>query len=166
MTFPLFTIYRVDRISEASNSIRRAIPKFVTIPRDSGSPKLFWNLKETLRPLEVGDEGHPKASSPFITSSPQSPWRFLMTTTWLDHGTSMPETVKRWFCHRRSGCEKCEKNTVVRQGSLNGTHFGGDQTMQIYGDFEGFPLNSALFGLVISWPLWKGRWGVDDKLPF
>ena len=26
---------------------------------------------------------------------------------------------------------------------------GGNQTMQMYGNFEGFPLNSALFGLVI-----------------
>ena len=71
--FPIIYNIPSRRISEASNSIRRAIPKFVTIPRDSGSPKLFWNLKKTLRPLEVGDEGHPKASSPFITSSPQSP---------------------------------------------------------------------------------------------
>ena len=28
-------------------------------------------------------------------------------------------------------------------------HFGGNQTMQMYGKFEGFPLSSALFGLVI-----------------
>ena len=34
------------------------------------------------------------------------------------------------------------------QGSLN-YPFGGNQTMQMYGHFEGFPLNSALFGLVI-----------------
>ena len=39
----------------------------------------------------------------------------------------------------------------VKQGSFSmGTHFGGDQTMQMYGDFDGFPLeSSALFGLVI-----------------
>ena len=29
------------------------------------------------------------------------------------------------------------------------THFFGDQTMQMHGQFEVFPLNSALFGLVI-----------------
>ena len=34
------------------------------------------------------------------------------------------------------------------QGSLN-YPFWGDQTMQIYDKFEGFPLNSALFGLVL-----------------
>ena len=37
------------------------------------------------------------------------------------------------------------------QGSLNHP-YGKDQTMQTYGDFEGFALNSALFGLVIEWP--------------
>jgi len=36
----------------------------------------------------------------------------------------------------------------VEQGSLNYL-FGGHQTMQIYGRFEGFPINNALFGLVI-----------------
>ena len=34
------------------------------------------------------------------------------------------------------------------QGSLNYL-FGGHQTMEMYGKFEGFPINSALFGLVI-----------------
>ena len=43
---------------------------------------------------------------------------------------------------------KCGKGYEFLQGSLNYL-FGGDQTMQIYGDFEGFSLNSALFGLVI-----------------
>ena len=34
------------------------------------------------------------------------------------------------------------------------THFMGNQTVQMYGSFEGFPpLNSALLGLVIQWPL-------------
>ena len=35
-----------------------------------------------------------------------------------------------------------EKNTPSRstRGSLNGTHFGWDQTMQMYGNLEGFPL--------------------------
>ena len=34
--------------------------------------------------------------------------------------------------------------------SLNGTHVRGDQTIQMYGNFEGFPYNSnaLLFGLV------------------
>ena len=27
--------------------------------------------------------------------------------------------------------------------------FGGNQTVQMYGRFEGIPINSALFGLVI-----------------
>ena len=31
--------------------------------------------------------------------------------------------------------------------------FWGDQTMQMYGKLEGFPLFWALFGLVIEWPL-------------
>ena len=34
------------------------------------------------------------------------------------------------------------------QGSLNYL-FGGYQTMQMYGKFDGFPINSALFGAVI-----------------
>ena len=39
---------------------------------------------------------------------------------------------------------------VVWQGGIMDNYpFGGNQTMQIYGNFEGFPLNSALFGLVI-----------------
>ena len=29
---------------------------------------------------------------------------------------------------------------VFVQGSLNATHIGGDQTLQIYGNFERFPL--------------------------
>ena len=37
---------------------------------------------------------------------------------------------------------------LMTQGSLN-YPFGRNQTMQMYGHFEGFPLNSALFGLVI-----------------
>ena len=32
--------------------------------------------------------------------------------------------------------------------------FVGDQAMRTYGNFEGFPYNSALFRLAISWPLW------------
>ena len=37
----------------------------------------------------------------------------------------------------------------LQQGSLNYT-FGGTETLQRYGNFEGFPLkNTALFGLVI-----------------
>ena len=38
--------------------------------------------------------------------------------------------------------------TFLKQGSLN-YPFGRNQTMQMYGNFEGFPLDSALFGLVI-----------------
>ena len=37
---------------------------------------------------------------------------------------------------------------LISQGSLN-YPFWGNQTMQMHGNFEGFPLNSALFGLVI-----------------
>ena len=33
--------------------------------------------------------------------------------------------------------------------SSNGTNFGGEQTLQMYGNVQGFPYNSALFGLVI-----------------
>ena len=36
--------------------------------------------------------------------------------------------------------KKSLKCTHVYQGSLNGTHFLGNQTMQIYGNFEGFSL--------------------------
>ncbi len=32
--------------------------------------------------------------------------------------------------------------------------WGGDQTIQMYGKFEGFPFNGALFGLVISCNIW------------
>ncbi len=36
------------------------------------------------------------------------------------------------------------------QGSLHGTSFWGEtKLMQMYGSFEGFPLDSALFGLII-----------------
>ena len=38
---------------------------------------------------------------------------------------------------------------LLKEGSLNGNPFGGNQTMQMYGDFEAFPLNGALFGLVV-----------------
>ena len=43
----------------------------------------------------------------------------------------------------------------ISQGSLHGTHFWGESKLiQIYGHFEGFPVNNnALFGLVIKWPL-------------
>ena len=34
-------------------------------------------------------------------------------------------------------------STLLSQGSLNGTHFGGDQTMQICGIFEGCPFNNV-----------------------
>ena len=57
------------------------------------------------------------------------------------------EAGKLSFVWKKSDC-------APWQGSLNGTHFRGNQTMQmllvILGDF---PCNSALFGLVISWPL-------------
>ena len=33
-------------------------------------------------------------------------------------------------------------------GIIKGHPFGGNQTMQMYGNFEGFPFNGALFGLV------------------
>ena len=52
-----------------------------------------------------------------------------------------------------------------RQGSWNGTYvLGWDQKMQIYGNFEGFLYNSALFGLVIWWLPWKGDWKTISKL--
>ncbi len=41
---------------------------------------------------------------------------------------------------------------LIEQGSLN-YPFWRYQTIQMYGTFEGFPLNSVLFGLVIKWPL-------------
>lgn len=34
------------------------------------------------------------------------------------------------------------------QASLKYIPILGDQTLQVYGNFEGFPLNSALFGVV------------------
>ena len=37
-------------------------------------------------------------------------------------------------------------------GSLKKKLLGGTQTMQMYSSFEGFPLNSALFGFIL-WPL-------------
>lgn len=43
--------------------------------------------------------------------------------------------------------QSSEKMDTFLQGTLN-YPFGEDQTMQIYGAFEGFPL-SALFGSVI-----------------
>ena len=46
-----------------------------------------------------------------------------------------------------STCQRCFFCQMF-QGSLNYL-FGGDQTMQMYGKFEGFPINSALFGVVI-----------------
>ena len=41
-----------------------------------------------------------------------------------------------------------EKESQHLQGSLNYL-FGGHQPMQMYRKFKGFPINSALFGLVI-----------------
>ena len=41
-----------------------------------------------------------------------------------------------------------QKKQKTRMGSLN-YPFWGNQTIQVYGNFEGFPLNSALFGLVL-----------------
>ena len=35
------------------------------------------------------------------------------------------------------------------KGSLNGTHFGDDQRLQMYGNFKGFTFKNALFGLII-----------------
>ena len=42
----------------------------------------------------------------------------------------------------------CFTNMMLFQGSLHYL-FGGHQTMRIYGKFDGFPINSALLGLVI-----------------
>ena len=39
--------------------------------------------------------------------------------------------------------------TVYGQGSLNYPFWGESFPMQMHGNFEGFPLNSAWFGLVI-----------------
>lgn len=49
-----------------------------------------------------------------------------------------------------------KKNEAARQGqgSLNYTCWG-DQTMQIYEDFDGFPPCSALFRVVLEWPMFS-----------
>ena len=49
-----------------------------------------------------------------------------------------------------------------QQGSLNYL-FGGHQTMQMYGKFDGFPKNSALFGLVIHHDPCS-KWVVEETL--
>jgi len=41
-----------------------------------------------------------------------------------------------------------KKHVIVLQGSLK-YPFGGNETLQMYGNFEGFPFNSALPGLVM-----------------
>ena len=41
-----------------------------------------------------------------------------------------------------------KKHVIALQGSLN-YPFGGNETPQMYGHFEGFPFNSALSGLVM-----------------
>ena len=48
------------------------------------------------------------------------------------------------------------------QGSLN-YPFGGNQIMQMYGNFEGFPWSSALFELVIHHDPW---WIVKNMRAF
>ena len=65
----------------------------------------------------------------------KSCWNLFATKTYLGH----PKTWKISF-----------QETVIDivQGSLN-YQFWGDETMQIYGKFEGFPFYNALFGLVI-----------------
>ena len=45
----------------------------------------------------------------------------------------------------------------LAQGSLNGTHIWG--RFKVYGNFGRFAFNSALFGLVIFWPLQSVRHG-------
>ena len=55
------------------------------------------------------------------------------------------------------------KPAGVQQGSLNYL-FEGNQTMQMYGNFEGFPLTTALFGLVVWWPLYKELPGTHAAL--
>ena len=61
--------------------------------------------------------------------------------------------VEGWGTFEISGkfCRQ-KKMDPVFTGSILNYPFEEDQTMQIYGDFEGFPL-SALFGSVISRPL-------------
>jgi len=44
------------------------------------------------------------------------------------------------FIQRFLGLQVLEFQCVGLQGSLNETLFGGEQTIQMYGDFEGFPL--------------------------
>ena len=41
------------------------------------------------------------------------------------------------------------ESTENTQGGFPNDPFGRYQRIQLYGKFEGFPLNSALFGLVI-----------------
>ena len=62
------------------------------------------------------------------------------------------DTSKKGLCKTKNRCLPFDKAwddpgwgedvffTSIYRGSLNGTHFGGCQTMQIYGNFEGFPL--------------------------
>ena len=61
-------------------------------------------------------------------------------------------TCSHNFAYQSTNGEVSKRNIGpprhLKQGSWNYL-FGGDQTMQIYGKFEGFPLNSALFWLVI-----------------
>ncbi len=64
-----------------------------------------------------------------------------------DSGNTEPFGGMRWMVGRlKKGWEwGGGKGATVVQGSLNySTHFGGDQTIQIYGDFEGIPPQKSL----------------------
>ena len=62
------------------------------------------------------------------------------------------DTEKPQVSCSASGKRSPEKTGVTKLPIL------GDQTMQIYGKFKGFPLNNALFGLVFSYDPWKSFW--------
>ena len=53
---------------------------------------------------------------------------------------------QKTLCANKVGSKKKHQ---VQQVSLNGTHFGGSNKQQMYGNFEELPYNSAFFGLVI-----------------
>ncbi len=57
--------------------------------------------------------------------------------------------ILEWFLEHKN------QRTCIRDQQISHNlpiFVGGDQRMQMYGNFEGFPLNSALFGLVMQWP--------------
>ena len=82
-----------------------------------------------------------------------APWCHVQSAKVVRRPPPLLEVRTPIYSYRYLGKKKVNAQQITSKycdtGAIELPILGDDQTMQIYGRFEGFPFNSALFGFII-----------------